>query len=944
MQQTTRRPATGVYVGQVPTRPAERSARHDASSRPRLTGRRTELARLQGALTGVRAAGGALLVSGEAGIGKTTLVAAAADHARAAGLTVLRCVGVERERTVGFSALHELLRPVLHLLPRLPGRQRATLETVFGLDDANRPAPAPDQLLVNTATLGLLEEAGADRPLLLVVEDVHWLDHSSADAIGFLVRRLEQAPIVLVATLCTGDAPLDDWAGLGMDHLPMGPLTDSESESLLDALPGPLDAPSRQRVLREAYGNPLALRELSSVLNDRDPLDDADLPPRLPLSQRLEDAYMRRVNRLPAATQRLLLVTAAGDDGPLGEVLTAARALGLSPADLAPAEAAGLVGVVSHELRFQHPLARSAVYGAAPFSARLEAHRALAAATPDPWRAAWHAAAATPGQDESVARALSAVADGARQRGAQAGASMAYERAAAVSVDPGERIRRLVEAAETARLAGRPEAAASLSATARPLLLGPSVEPGLAVRAAVTRWRLSASHGQWASRVGDLVQLAGDLAGPTGTEHPAERVDALIAAAAGIYVLQPEGGLRRRVLDALTTLDCGGIDAEQQVALLLVDPLHHAARWRSRLGELVDAVPAPNRLASAAEAIHDLPGAAALWNTATERTHEAREVSEECLTLHGQALIRVVTGDLTGALASADLAERISRDAGFFIIRSASLVAAAQAHVWSGDLDVAAAALQEAQSIAGSTPLGKTAAQLHWAAGLLALAGHRNWDAWVRLRQVTAHPVLAAWAVGDLTEAAVRTGKAAEVTGVLDRLEHDNAVYDSPHLAMLLHRSRALLADGEDAEAAYRAAIDAGSASAAPLELARTQFAFGVWLRRQRRIGAAVEPLTEALTGFDSAGARLWAERTAAELRAAGAAPVDRRPEGAGESAALLTAQELQIARLAADGLTNKEIADQIYLSHRTVGSHLYRIFPKLGLTSRAQLRDALGR
>ncbi|QXG76062.1 AAA family ATPase [Modestobacter sp. L9-4] len=913
-----------------------------APGRP-LVGRREERTRLRQLLDGVDAGGAAVLVTGEPGIGKTTLVEEAADHAVAAGYTVLRCVGVEHERTVGFGGLHQLLHPLTGHLPQLPRRQQATLATVFGTDDAEGQVRAPDRLLVHAATLGLLEEASADRPLLLLVEDVQWLDRSSADLLGVLTRRATQTRVVLLATLRTGDTAPADRPGWQVEQLQLAPLSAEESGQLLDELGTPPTGRLRARVLEEAYGNPLALRELAVLVQDPGAPADADRLPRLPLPQRLEDAFMQQVLRLPDPTQRFLLVAAAGEDAPLGEVVAAARDLGLHPLDLAPAEAAGLVRVLAHELRFRHPLVRSAVYGAAPFAARLAVHEALAGST-SAGRSTWHRAAATPDPDEQVARALTDVAEDAAQRGAQAEASAAYERAAALSVDPAARLRRLVEAAETARLAGL-ASAASLSATVRPLLADPSAEPALAVRAAVTRWRLSASHGEWAGRIEELVRLAEDLAGPTGTAHPHARMRALSAAAIGVNVLHPGGTLPGRVRDALAAVRPLGVpDAELQVALLLVDPLQHAARWRGRLGQIGGAVPAPNRLATAAEAIQDLPTAAALWSTATELTRQAREVSEECLTLHGQALVRVVTGDLTGALASAELTRRMSGDAGLFIVQAAALGVLAQASTWTGDLERAAAALQQAQTTAGSAPVGRTAAELHWAAGLLALAEHRHRDAWVRLRQVEEHPVVAAWAIGDLTEAAVRSGKAAEVTGVVEQLERDNAVFGSPHLAMLLHRSRALLCDGPDAEDAYRAATAAGEVGGAPLELARTRLAHGVWLRRQRQIGSAVEPLTEALNAFDAAGARLWAERAAAELRAAGAAPVDRHPRGARDAAALLTAQELQIAHLAADGHTNKEIADQVYLSHRTVGSHLYRIFPKLGLTSRAQLRDALGR
>ncbi|GAA3555817.1 LuxR family transcriptional regulator [Microlunatus spumicola] len=907
-----------------------------------LTGRQREVDHLRASLSEVSRAGRAVVISGEAGIGKTALAEVAEAYARHLGFVVLRCDAVERERSIGYSGLHQLLQPVLHLRTSLPPRQQQALETVFGLDESDE-APTANQLLVGIATLGLLEEAGSPRPVLLLVEDLQWLDRSSGDVLGFVARRLGQARVVLVATLRDGDLPSTTWLGPPIEHLRLGPITARESEELLDQLPVRLPPPARARVLREARGNPLALLELSTELQERGLAADAELLPELPLSRRLEDGFMQQVHRLPGATQRFLLVAVASGDAPFSEVVAAATELGLSPADLAPAELVGLVRVDAQHLRFRHPLVRSAVYNAAPIAERLAVHRALAS-TLQPHRGAWHLAAATPDRDESVAETLTAIAEDAAYRGAQAEASMAFERAAALSVDPSLRLRRLVEAAETARLAGV-TSASRLADAARPLLIDPTAEPALAVRAAITRWRLGADDGQFAARVEELVEIAERLGGPDGTAHPQERTRALVAVAVGLYVLQPAEGLRRRALAALTALERHHeLDVQGRVALILLDPLGNAARWRGRLQELDGAKIPPNRLAYAAEAIQDLPGATALWAAAAELTGRAREVSEEGLALHGRALIRILAGDLTGSLASAEVAQRASSEVDLENVRPAALLVSALAHVWLGDLPQAAAEIERAQAISSGAPLGRKEAELHWAAGMLALAEHRHWDAWVRLRQVGSHPTFAAWSVADLTEAAVQTGKVAEVTVVLQQLERDNETYASPHLAMLLHRSRALLADGAAAGDEFRAAIAAGTGSGAPLELARTRLAYGMWLRRQRRESEAREPLAEALGTFDTAGAKRWAERAAAELRAAGAPVVNRRHDAPDQAVALLTAQELQIAGLAAEGLTNKEIATQIYLSHRTVGAHLYRVFPKLGITSRAQLRAALGR
>ncbi|MHA3701988.1 ATP-binding protein, partial [Jatrophihabitans sp. YIM 134969] len=844
---------------------AEHPSPPDDGSGPAATGRDAELERLVGLLTEVDRTGAAVLVSGEAGIGKTTFANRVADRAASLGFTVLRCDGVERERAVGFGGLHQLLHPVLGALPRLSQHERATLQAVFGLAD-DHEGPVPEHATVDAAVLQLLQQAANDHPVLLVVEDAQWLDPSTVDVLAFVARRLARLRVVLLATRRTGESAPPDVAQFPVRNLVLGPLTDAESRRLLDRLPRPPVGRARVQVLREAHGNPLALEELSAVA-PRATASTASLP----LTERLEEAFTAQAKRLPGPTRDLLLVAAAGHDSPLGEVLAAAAALGLRPADLAPAEAADLVRVVDHDLQFRHPLVRSAVYSTASLEARLRVHEALAAATSDPWRAAWHRAAASPGPDEAVARALAAAADRAVHRGAQAEASTAYERAAELSVDPSARLGRMVSAAETARLAGR-AGAADLAAAVSPLLVPPSDHPTLAVQAAVTRWRLTASHGGWISRLEDLVQLAEGLAGTTGADHTRERVQALVAAAVGVYVLNPDPVLRDRVRDALLDVPAGEHDADRDIASALVDPLRHAPAWRGRLGDFADAAFAPNRVASAAEAIHDLPSAVTLWTAAAERTRKAREVSEECLALQGQAQIRLLTGDLSGALAGASRAGRISADAAAFVVHGAALSTVAQARAWRGELDGAAAAVAEAHTVVGSAPVGKSAALLHWSAGLLALLEHRTWDAWVHLRQTDLHPVVAAWAVGDLTEAAVRVGKQAAAQVVVAAVEADNEVFRSPHLAMLLGRARALLTEGDAAARHFEAAVTAGRDSGAVLELARTQLAHGTWLRRRRRITAAHEPLTEAFAAFDGAGARGFAARAAPELRAAGAA------------------------------------------------------------------------
>ena len=917
-----------------------------------MIGRHVEMARLREKLDAIVAGatsaseGHAVLLTGEAGIGKTTLLDQFASVAHDAGFGQLRCSGVEQEADIGFSGLHELLQPALNRVDLLPPQQRATLMAVFGLDSgetltAQRP---PDRLLINTASLALLEEMSAEQPMLILVEDLQWLDASSTAVLTFLIRRLAHTRTLLLGTLRTGEAPMQQWLNLGMDHLALGALSGQESAILLDELKQPLDEQTRALFLEEADGNPLALVDLSGIAESVQWQSEGVLPVRLPLPQRLERLFLRQVEKLPELSQRFLLLAAAQKDPQLSEVVQAGEQLGLFHADLDPAETAGLIDMDGERIRFRHPLVRSAIYGAAPSSSRMQAHLALAAAVQDPVRAAWHKAAATRTPDEDVAAELATAGEIARARGALIEAAAAYERAAALSPGPRATLERTVQAAELAWLAGRPVSAAALADQARPLLEDPRRQPALAVRAAVTRWRLSAGYGHWLERITDLVDVADRLGGPDGTEHPVERVSALVAAAAGAYILQLPEELRRRVHIALGALQLPmARAADQQIGLIMLDPLRYAQQWRGRLDAITETVSAPNRLAWAAEAIHDLPVMNRLWDIAVERTHYSREVSEECLALHGRALARVVSGDLLDACIDANLAERIAFEAQSPIIGAAGMVAAALAYTHRGDLPAAAAALQQAASVIDPTPVGRLHAELHWAGGLLALLEGRHWDAWVHLRQTTSHPVVNSWAIADLTEAAVRVGKGPTVAPLLEEIARANASFRSPHLSLLAERSRALLAGDKEAEALFVRSAEYGHHADAPVESARTQLMYGEWLRRQGRAAEAQEQLTRAWRTFIHTSARSWAARADAELRAAGVTLSHDHESDLGTYVSTLTAQELQIAQLASTGMTDKEIADRVYLSHRTVSRYLQRVFAKLGIMSRAHLARALG-
>uniref|UniRef100_UPI0024561E28 ATP-binding protein n=1 Tax=Nocardia farcinica TaxID=37329 RepID=UPI0024561E28 len=433
-----------------------------------LYGRESEQARIDELLAHARTGhSGALVLRGEPGVGKTALL----DYAAAQGLATVRSAGVESEAELPFAGLHLLARPtgpqMRRLIQRLPERQRAALSGAFGLG-----ASAPgDRLFIGSAVLSLLAEEAAEHPLLCLIDDAHWLDHASADALLFAARRLDAEGVALI--FATRDGP-EDFPAPGLPELHVGPLRPDAAAALLDATAPALAPDVRMRTLGVAAGNPLALRELPGVLADA--ADEGPNP--LPLTQRLHVAFHGRVSMLPAATRTTLLVAAAAGTTEAGPVLAAAAELGTGPEDLRPAEELGLIAADGGHLRLRHPLLRSAIYRGAPLGDRLAAHRALAATMTTPDRAdlrAWHLAQAATGPDDEVAAALEATAERARLRNGHHGAVAAYERAAALSTDEAARIRRLVLAAETAAEAGEFDSALRAAARAADRTRDPSI-------------------------------------------------------------------------------------------------------------------------------------------------------------------------------------------------------------------------------------------------------------------------------------------------------------------------------------------------------------------------------------------------------------------------------------------------------------------------------------
>ncbi|WP_432563021.1 ATP-binding protein [Kineococcus sp. SYSU DK003] len=913
-----------------------------------MIGRLPERARVESLLTAVavpESPGRAVVVEGEAGIGKTTLLQEVERIARAAGFGVLRCQGLEVEVPAGFAGLHELLHPVLGGAVALPPRQRSALLTALGLDEG----PAPDRLLTGLATLGLLEEVAAQQPLLLVVEDLQWLDASSAEVVAFVAGRLTGARLLLVAGLRTGSPATTAATAVQTiravaEPVPLAPLSAADCERLLDALDVRLPRQERHRVLAEASGNPLALQEFTRALADR-PGTTGTVP--LPTTRRLESAFLGAVTALPEPTRELLLLAAAGEDVAFPELLAAAAELQLAPQDLDPAERTGLVSLSEGRLRFRHPLLRSAVYGAASSAGRLAAHRALAVSVRDPDRALWHRAAATLGPDEDVATALTAVGQRTAARGARGEAAVVVRRAADLSPDPQRRTVRLLEAAQYARQAGAVDQASTALDAAAAL----TREPSQRYEIAYLRSMLGVASGHRQDIVEEVLAVAGELAGPSGRDHPTERITTLTGA---VYHLVNQAGsasARATVRDALAAVDAGGPHPVQQVALAVIDPLGHAGTRAALPGllQLFTDEPFANPymvlgLAQAAEHLQDLGTAAAAWTSAADSFHRIGSPTDECQALNGRASVRVVTGALPGALADAEAGYRTGTDLSLPMVAASAAAAEARALVLLGRTAEAAEALSRARTATTSDHVPQVVAGLAWAAGSLALAQGRPADALPALLQVAEHPVYAQWAVADLAEAAAAAGRAddAGVNATVGEVARVSDVLGAAHLTHLVHRAHALLADSAQAGEHFRAALAVDPA--VPLEVARTRLLHGQWLRRARRIVEARAELAQALHELDRAGAGGLAERAAVELRAAGGNVTGRRAPAGATPGTTLTAQELQVARLVAAGLSNKEIADQLYLSHRTVGTHLHRTFPKLGVTSRGQVRAALER
>ena len=907
--------------------------RHAASGRrAHLCGRANERAVLDDLLSAIRRGESrSLVLRGEAGIGKTALLEYLA--ASASDLTVLRAAGVESEMELAFANLHQLCAPLLDRLETLPAPQRDALQVVFGLT----AGPPPDRFLVGLGALSLLSEVAEERPVLCVVDDAQWLDQESAQTLAFVTRRLLAEPVGIVFAARVPGQELQH-----MSELEVPALRNGDARALLSSVVRfKLDERVRDRIIAETRGNPLALLELPRGLTATQLAGGFGLLEAQALPRRIEESFVRRLRALPDDARLLLLVAAAD---PVGDPLLlwqAAERLGIPRAAADGVRAQGLL-TIGERVRFFHPLVRSGVYRSAALTERRAAHLALAEATAreaDPDRRAWHLAAAAEGPDEQVAGDLERSAGRAQARGGLAAAAAFLQRAVALTRDPARRAERALAGAQASFQAGAFDVALALLATAED---GP-LDDFQRARVELVRGQVAfASLGADAAAAllkaaGRLEQFDLELARETylmawaAAAHVAGG-GPLLEICQAIQALPPPRGAPRPIhllLDGLALLTTDGRAAAtptlKRAAEALSDiPVEDVLRW----GWVAPA---------ASAAIWDFEGLFAISARQVQLVRDAGALAALPWHLSQLGLVRLWMGDFAGAASLVAEIDSVAAATGSHYAPYAAL----RLRALRGREPEASTGIASAIEQTAADGQGMAAPWAHLAAAELynGLARYEK-AAWAA-RQAAAStfdPWNSLWALPELVEAAARAGDTELARDALRRLAETTQPSGTDLAIGIEARCRALLSEAKTAERFYQDAIDRLGRGRLRTELARAHLLYGEWLRRQHRRIDAREQLRRAYEAFASMGAEAFADRARRELMATGEKLRKRRDETRGE----LTPQEEQIARLARDGLTNPEIAAQLFLSTRTVEYHLHKVFSKLEINSRMGLHDAL--
>lgn len=901
-----------------------------------IIGREQELSRLQ-AFVRDAPTGAALVLHGEIGVGKTSLLAEAISLARRAGIHVLTARGAEFESEIGYSSLHQLLLPCVAHLDRLETGLRSGLSVALG----RVAGPSPDPILVCNASMALLNEAGGQSPILMTVDDLQWVDAATSLVLGLIARRVQGTGISVLTAQRSGR---DTFLGRsGLPDLPVEALDGGSSAALVRARSPALPDSIVQSVVREAEGNPLALIELAGMANDAPDQFLSDTG-RRPLSRRLELLFQPRIAELPSDTRKLLVLLALEGSGDLALLGGSGDGPSLLTA-IETAEAAGLVRVLPSGRRaeFTHPLVRAALVNGSTFSDRREAHGRLAKLLAgEQERAAWHLAAATLGTDESVAEAVHQAARSMLRRGDATGAAETMLRSAELTPNDRDRSRRLSEAAFIAARVNGSFALADKLLDDPDLLTADS--PQLLTTAIAAAFTLLAVNGE-ISVSQRLILKTLDL------QDPADSDDATIAEA----------------LWALLNLAISS--AEPAMFTAFEEALKRFKACAPRLLELTAAAADPVRMDAddLAELDHELDGVDSVGDLVQIIRLAYAGLFLSRLERCEPALRRVVESARGGAaLASVQALQFLANDEFFrgrwnvandlaqqalqacdnhgLELRNGSILVMTRICAVTGRYDESFSMAEELASWAEPRGLGIVSPPIVHSRALAA-AGQGDWDGCYReLAEVYPpgefpryKPALL-WATFDLVEAAVRTGRNSEAAKHVSAMDHVGFSRLSPQHALLAAGCAALVADDRGAAERFREAVSLPGAEQWTFDLARIRLAQGIHLRRLRQTTAARSVLTKAVEAFERLGATPWAE----QARLARGAASGRRRSSSVELGAALTDQERAVAELAAAGMTNKEIAAQLFISARTVSTHLYRVFPKVGVSTRAALRDAL--
>ncbi len=880
-----------------------------------------------------------LVIRGEPGVGKTALLRYCARQA--SGFRVVQISGIESEMELPYAGVHQLCTPMFGRLADLPPPQQDALRIAFGLSSGG----APDRFLVALATLSLLAQAAAERPLLCLVDDAQWLDRASAQIVGFVARRLAAESVAMLFAVRTPstERQLED-----LPELSVGGLADEDAGALLaTVVPGRLDERVRDRIIEETRGNPLALLELPRGMGAAELAGGFALPDARDLPDQIEENYLRRIGALPDETQRLMLVAAADPVGDAPLVWRAAETLGIGRDAAAPAAGEHLLEIGSR-VRFRHPLVRSAVYRSASATDRRAVHGALAGATDpgaDPDRWAWHRAQATPGPDDGVAAELERSAGRAQARGGLAAAAAFLDRSASLTVDPGRSVERMLAAAQCNIQAGAFDAALGLLAAAESRTLD---ELGRA-RVELLRGRVASASSAGSEAPAQLLKAARrlepldvSLARETyldawGAALFAGRLanaDALEVSRAARAAPRPSPEPRPSdlLLDGLAQLVVEGRAAATPTLQRAVSAFRGgqvAAEQWLQWGVLAS---------SAAVTLWDFDG----WNAVSARqielAREAGALGLLSIALNGEGMIAAWSGDFEAAEALSAEDDAVREATGALISPYGAMLLAAFRGRPAEASALAEATIEDA--VTRGEGLGIQLAR--WATAVVDNGLGRYEQALAAATVAsdeTAGLFISTWALPELVEASVRSGEPQFGEAALERLAEATRAADTDWALGVEARSRALLSSDEHAEAGYQDAIDRFHGTRLRPELARAHLLYGEWLRRQHRRVDTREQLRTAHELLAAIGMEAFAERARRELLATGEKVRKRRDDTRDE----LTPQEAHIARLARDGRTNSEIGTELYISARTVEWHLRKVFTKLGIVSRKDLQGALG-